>query len=362
MVANKKPNTLKERPDGSFCLNDLRRNGVTNVFEDKRILVAGGAGFVGANLILKLLPFDVSIQATLHKKDAVIDDERIEYIRCDLTEREDCHRAVEDVDYVFMCAANTSGAAVMEKTPLVHVTGNVVMNTLMLEAAYKAGVQKFLFISSNTVYPVADYPVKEDEMMPGQMFEKYFCVAWMKQFTEILCQMYAEKVKKTMRTVVVRPANIYGPNDDFEWETSHVLPALIRKVVERQDPIEVWGDGNDIKDFIYIDDFIEGMLLAAERIETFAPVNIATSVPCSIKQTLQTILEVDGYTDARIVFDTSKPTMIPKRLIDTTKAKQLLGFVAKTPLAEGIKKTVDWYRKMRGFSDRQPLVSQQRRV
>jgi len=329
------------------------------MFEGKSVLVAGGAGFVGVNLIKRLLKCGANVTATLHKKPVVIDDGRIKYIRCDLTKREDCQRAVEGVDYVFMCAANTSGAAVMEKTPLVHVTPNVVMNTLMLEAAYEAGVRKFLFISSNTVYPVANHPVKEDEMIPGQMFEKYFCVGWMKQFTEILCQMYAEKIKKTMKTVVVRPANIYGPNDDFEWETSHVLPALIRKVVERHDPIEVWGDGNDIKDFIYIDDFVEGILLAMEKLETFVPMNIATGVPCSIRQALDAILQADGYTDANIIFDSSKPTMIPKRLIDTTRAKQLLGFEAGTSIAEGIKKTVDWYRKMRAFSDRQQLVNQQ---
>jgi len=320
------------------------------MFKDKKVLVAGGAGFVGTNLILKLLSLDVSIRATLHKKDVVIDNGRIEYIRCDLTKREDCQRAVEGIDYVFMCAANTSGAAVMEKTPLVHVTGNVVMNTLMLEAAYEAGVQKYLFISSNTVYPVADYPVKEDEMTPGQLFEKYFCVGWMKQFSEVLCRMYAEKIKKTMNTVVVRPANIYGPNDDFEWETSHVLPALIRKVIERHDPIEVWGDGNDIKDFIYIDDFVEGILLAMEKLDTFVPVNIATGVPCSIRQALDAILQADEYISANVVFNSSKPTMIPKRLIDTTKAKQLLGFEAKTSIVEGIKKTVDWYRQTQGLA------------
>lgn len=239
------------------------------MFRTSKVLVAGGAGFVGVNLIKRLSELGAEVTATLHKKPVVIDDGRIKYIRCDLTKREDCRRAVEGADYVFMCAANTSGAAVMEKTPLVHVTPNVVMNTLMLEAAYKAGVQNFLFISSNTVYPATDHPVKEDEMVPGQMFEKYFCVGWMKQFTEILCKMYAEKIKNTMKTVVVRPANIYGPHDDFVWETSHVLPALIRKVVERHDPIEVWGDGNDIKDFIYIDDFVEGVLLAIEKIQTF---------------------------------------------------------------------------------------------
>ena len=329
------------------------------MFKDKKVLVAGGAGFVGVNLINRLLLLGADVRATIHNKPPVISDDKIEYITCDLMEKEDCRRAAEGVDYVFMCAANTSGAAVMAKTPLVHVTPNILMNTLMLDGAYKAGVQKFLFISSNTVYPPTDHPVKEDEMVPGQMFEKYFCVGWMKQFTEVLCRMYSEKIKNTMNTVIVRPANIYGSHDDFEWETSHVLPALIRKVVERHDPIEIWGDGNDIKDFIYIDDFVEGVLLAMEKIQTFEPVNIATGVPCSIRHALDAILQSDGYTNANIIFDSSKPTMIPKRLIDTTKAKQFLGFVAKTPLSEGIKKTVNWYRKIRGLSNRQRLVNQQ---
>jgi GDP-L-fucose synthase len=318
-------------------------------FRNTKVLVTGGAGFVGVNLISRLLRLGASITATIHNRPAVIDDDRIRYVRCDLTRSQDCARAVEGCDYVFMCAANTSGAAVMEKTPLVHVTPNIVMNTLMLEAAYEAGVQKFLFISSNTVYPAAEHPVREDEIIPGELFEKYFCVGWMKQFTEILCQMYAQKIKKTMNTVVVRPGNIYGPHDDFEWETSHVLPALIRKVVERHNPIEVWGDGNDIKDFIYIDDFVEGVLLAMEKLNTFMPVNIASGAPCSIRQALDTILQADEYTDASIVYDNTKPTMIPKRLIDTTTAKQLLGFEAGTSVAEGIKKTVDWYRQERGL-------------
>ena len=315
------------------------------MFKDRKILIAGGAGFVATNLATKLLELGANVTATVHNKPAVIEDDRVHLIKCDLTKPHDCERAVHGAEYVFMCAANTSGAAVMEKTPLVHVTPNVMMNTLMLEAAYRAGVKKFLFISSNTVYPNVDHPVKEEEMLSGELFDKYFCVAWMKRFAEILCQMYAEKIHKPMKTVVVRPANIFGPYDDFEWETSHVVPALIRKVVERHDPIEVWGDGSDIKDLIYIDDLVEGLLLAMEKIDDFSPVNIATGRPCSIKQVLETILKVDGYTDAKIVFDTSKPTMIPKRLIDVAKAEKLLGFRAKTSLDEGLQKTVRWYRE-----------------
>ncbi len=315
------------------------------VFRNSKVLVAGGAGFVGVNLIRRLLELGADVRATLHKKPAVVKDERVEYVRCDLMRNEDCRRAVEGAEYVFMCAANTSGAAVMDKTPLAHVTPNVVMNTLMLDAAYSAKVRKFLFISSNTVYPAVDHPVTEEEMTPGDLFEKYFCVGWMKQFTEVLCRMYAEKIRNPMQTVVVRPANIYGPDDDFEWETSHVLPALIRKAVERHDPIEVWGDGNDVKDFIFVDDFIEGTLLAMEKIETFDPINIATGVPCSIRQALEAILSAADYADAGIVFNNSRPTMIPTRLIDATRVRELLGFEARTPLEEGIGKTVDWYQR-----------------
>jgi GDP-L-fucose synthase len=318
---------------------------MSGFLKGKKVLVAGSAGFVGANLVRRLLDSGADIRATLHRKPAVIKDSRIEYVQCDLTEKKDCQAATRGVDYVFMCAANTSGAAVIEGNPLAHVTPNVVMNTLMLEAAYASGVDKFLWLSSNSVYPVTDYPVKEEEMMKGELFEKYFCVGWMKRFTEILCQMYAGKIKKPMKVVVLRPANIYGPYDDFAWETSHVIPALIRKAVERHDPLEVWGDGNDIKDLIYIDDFIDGLLLAMEKIQGFDPVNIGTGRPVSVKDALKAILESADYADAKVVFNSAKPTMIPVRLIDVSKARDLLGFEAKVRLAEGIKRTVDWYKK-----------------
>lgn len=317
---------------------------MTEFFKDKKVLVAGGAGFIGTNLIKKLLLLDAKIRVADIKKEPQIKDDRIEYLNCDFTKKEDCQRAVKDIDYVFMVAANTSGAAVMEKTPLVHVTPNVIMNSLMLENSYEAGVKKFLFISSNTVYPVSEQPVKETDMKYGDLFPKYYFVAWMKQFSEVLCEMYT-KIKNPMKTVVVRPANSFGPYDDFQWETSHVIPALIRKVVERHNPIEVWGDGLDIKDFIYVEDLVEGILLAMEKIESFNPVNLATGRPCTIKEILNSILLADNYQDAKIVFDASKPTMIPKRLIDASKAKEILGFEAKTPLIQGIKKTVDWYKQ-----------------
>lgn len=313
------------------------------MLEGATVLVTGGTGFIGVNLVHRLLLKGCGVRATLHNRPPVIKDHAIEYVKADLTVMDDCKRAVDGADYVFMCAANTSGAAVMAKTPLAHLTPNVLMNVSMLDAAYQAGVKKFLFISSNTVYPLTDYPVKEDDVT-NEFYEKYFIVAWMKRFTEIVCEMYATKIAKPMKVCVVRPANIYGEFDDFEWETSHVIPALIRKVVERHDPLEVWGDGNDLKEFIYVQDFIDGMLLAMEELDGFEPINIAAGKPCTVREVLAWLLDIDGYRNANIVFDKSKPSMIPRRLIDVSKARSRLGFQTGTSMQEGLAKTVAWYR------------------
>ena len=318
------------------------------MFRDAKVLVAGGTGFVGVNLMQKLLTLGAKVRATIHKKDPILLDERIEYVSCDLTRMEDCKRIVAGMDYIFMCAANTSGAAVMQKTPLVHVTPNILMNSQMLEAAYFAKVKKFVWLSSNAAYPPSgDRPVKEEELLSGDPYETYFGVAWMKRYTEILCRMYSEKLKSPMTTVVLRPSNIYGPYDDFNFETSHVMAALIRKVVERHNPLEVWGTGDDIRDWIYVDDMIDAIILATEKINTYNPINIGLGKGYSIKQALQIMLEVDGYTDAEVIFNPSKPSMIPIRLIDTNKAEMVLGFKAKTGLREGIAKTIEWYRNRR---------------
>ncbi len=316
------------------------------MFKGKNVLVTGGAGFIGVNLINRLLSLGANVRATVHKKGSVILDERIEYVKCDLTNMEDCKKIVSDMDYIFMCAANTSGAAVIAATPLVHVTTNIIMNSQILEAAYFAKVKKFMWLSSNAAYPPSgNRPVKEEEMFNGDPYDTYFGVGWMKRYTEVLCRMYSEKLKNPMATVVLRPSNIYGPYDDFDFATSHVMAATIRKVIERQNPIKVWGTGDDIRDLIYIDDFIDALLLATDKIETYDPINIGYGKGYSIKEILQICLEVDGFTDAIVEYDPTKPSMIPVRLIDTEKAERILGFKARTDLREGIKKTIEWYKK-----------------
>lgn len=311
-----------------------------------RVLVAGGTGFIGANLIERLLAEGAQVRSTLHRRQPLISDERVEYIQADLTTMDDCQRAVDGMDSVFMCAASTSGAAVMTATPLVHVTPNVVMNAQLMDAAYNAKVNKYLFISSSAAYPPTnDRPVREDEMFIGDPYDTYYSVGWMKRYAEILCLMYAQRINPPMPTVVIRPSNVYGPLDDFDFATSHMMAASIRRVVERQNPLEVWGTGEDVRDLIYIDDFLDGMLAAFENTDSYTAVNIATGKGHTVKQVLQTIIDVDGYSDADVRFDPSKPSTIPIRLIDTSKAEGKLNFKATTSLRDGIRKTVDWYRK-----------------
>jgi GDP-L-fucose synthase len=261
---------------------------------------------------------------------------------------QDCERAVEGVDFVFMCAAKTSGAAVMTQAPLSHVTPNVVMNAQLLEAAYRAKVKKFIFLSSSAAYPPSgDRPVREEEMFGADPYEVYYSVGWMKRYAEILCKIYAEKIKSPMPVLVVRPSNIYGPYDKFDPSTSHVTTALIRRVVERQNPIEVWGTGQDVRDLLYIDDFLDGLFAALEHSGEYLAVNIASGLGYSVREILQTILEVDGFSDADVRFDSSKPSTIAIRLVDISRAQSMFGFRPKVDLPEGLRRTVEWYRRNR---------------
>jgi GDP-L-fucose synthase len=321
------------------------------MFHNKKVLVTGGAGFVGVNLIKRLLSEGAIVRSTLYIKDEVLVDNRIEYIRVDLRNEQDCFTVTKDIDYVFMCAANTSGANVIENTPMVHLTPNVIMNMQMLQAAYSENVKKFLFISSNVVYPLVDFPVKETDVL-NEFYESYHIVAWMKRFSELVCDMYSTHIKPAMQTVIVRPGNLYGPYDKFDWEKSKVIPAIIRRAVERQNPLTIWGDGKDLKDFIYIDDFIDGLLLAMEKLEGNNPVNIASGNAVTINQVINEILIASSYQNAELNFDQTKPKMIPKRMINIDFARQQLGFNPKVPLREGIQKTISWYKTY--YKDKKP--------
>ena len=305
-------------------------------------MVAGAAGFVGTHLTQRLVSSGAIVRGTIHNSNPLLEIIGVEYVRTNLETTIDCDLVTKNIDYVFMCAANSSGAEVMTKTPLVHLTPNVIMNSQILAASYANNVKKFCFISSNTVYPLTDFAVSEEDVT-GEFFEKYFIVGWMKRFSELMCEMYATKVNKPMPTLIVRPGNLYGPFDKYKKKESKVIAALIRRAFEKENPFEVWGDGEDIKDFLFIDDFIDALLETFPRTSDFDIFNIASGVPITIKEVLKHIIDISNNGVIEVNFDTTKPTMIPKRMIDISKINKLIGWYPKTSISQGLKLTFDWY-------------------
>ena len=305
--------------------------------------MTGGSGFIGTNYLQLISKKQHKIKATYYQNKNFIKVKNVEYINSNLENLEECKKVCKNIDTIIMCAANSSGAAVMEKTPLVHLTPNIRMNLNMLEAAYEAGVKKFIFISSNTVYPHVDFAVKENDSN-YEFYEKYHVVGWMKKFTEEVCEIYSKKIKNKMTTIVIRPGNLYGPNDKFDVQKSKVIASLIRKVVEKQNPIVVWGDGNDLKDFLYIEDFVKALDKIVESLNEYQVINIASGKGITIKEILKKIVKLERAEDLSIEFDSTKPTMIPKRLIDISKSKEIINFEPNISMEEGLEKTINWYK------------------
>jgi GDP-L-fucose synthase len=312
-----------------------------NEFYGKNILVTGASGFIGTNLIESLTKFGANVTGIVHKRPLQIKNEKVKYIKANLQLNEDCERVCKNIDYVFMCAANSSGASVMTSAPLTHLTPNIVMNAQMLAAAYKENVKKFIFISSNTVYPLTDFAVTEEDVT-YKFFDKYHIVGWMKLFSEKMCEMYNDRINNPMRTIIIRPGNLYGPYDKFNRTESKVIAALIRRFYEKENPMVVWGDGGDIKDFLFIQDFIDGMLKATVFENLPGPLNIASGKPVTIKNVID-ILKRINKNNSEIKFDTTKPTMIPVRMISIEKVINLIEWYPKTSLEDGLKFTCEWY-------------------
>jgi GDP-L-fucose synthase len=317
------------------------------MFNGRRVVVGGGTGFLGGAIVKQLLDQGAAVRATHFSREPTFEHPRLEWMRADLRQESDCARAAQDMELVVMAAAVTSGAADIAERPLIHVTPNVALNTHLIEAAYRAGAKRYLFLSSAAAYPVpGERPFAEDDMHSGDPADVYFAVGWMKRYAEKLCETYA-RLARPLATTVVRPSNVYGPGDKFDPQRSHVTAALVRKVAERHRPIEIWGTGDDVRDLIYIDDFVSGVLAALRCEDRHFVVNIASGKAYSIKEILSTALAVDGYTDAEVRYEPDRPRTVGKLLVDVSRARTRLGFEARTPLAEGLRQTLAWYRSHR---------------
>jgi len=309
-----------------------------------KILITGGSGLVGQNLTNRLVEQGyTNIRVHIHSRQPRVNYPFVEYVSGDLTTYKDCLEVTKDVDVVVHAAASTSNAVDTVKDPLAHVTPNVAMNNFLIDSAYRNKAKKYIFISSNTVYPPkGDDSVMESDFLFDAPYPVYFPVGWMKRYAEVQCELYAKYLPNPMTTIVIRPANLYGPHDKYDFAKCHVTPASIRKVADNLNPIPVWGDGTELRDLLYIDDFVEAVQLVIEKQDVYDVYNVGSNNIYSVNDVLFTMKQLVGNNNP-IEYVKGKPSMIPTRRISSDKIKEHLGWSASTPLHVGLQKAYDWY-------------------
>jgi len=315
---------------------------------NKSVLVTGGAGFIGSHLVERLLADQARVTVVGRSADRLrkaIGDRmnEVNFLEGDLKSADFTRDACNGVEAVFHLAAQVAGVGYNSQHAGTIYAQNLAGGINMIDAAARTGVERFLLVSSACVYPRhCSIPTPETEGFVDDPEPTNLGYGWAKRALEVQARCYAEEFP--MKIAIARPYNGYGPRDDFDWETSHVIPALIRKAVERQNPIRVWGDGLQTRSFLYVDDFVEGLMLTLERYAVCDPVNIGTDEETTIGDLIRMIVDLTGN-HSEIVFETDKPRGQPRRAGDFTKAREKLGFAAQTNLKDGLAKTINWYKE-----------------
>ena len=304
-------------------------------WDNKKILVTGGAGFLGSFLVEKL-------------KEKGVNEENIRIPRSkdvDLRQWENCVEVVKDIDIVIHLAAKVGGIGYNQKYPATLFYDNSIMGIQLMEAARQEGVDKFVAIGTVCAYPkFTAVPFKEDDLWNGYPEETNAPYGLAKKM--LLVQSQAYRQQYGFNSIFLLPVNLYGPGDNFDLESSHVIPALIRKFAEavenNKKVVGVWGTGKASREFLYVEDAAESILLAAEGYDKPEPVNIGAGFEITIKDLVELIAELTGF-EGEIRWDTTKPDGQPRRCLDVSRAEKEFGFNAKTKFEKGLRKTIEWY-------------------
>ncbi|MEM0979074.1 MAG: GDP-L-fucose synthase [Cyanobacteria bacterium P01_H01_bin.58] len=304
--------------------------------EDKRILVTGGAGFLGKQVVAQL------VEAGANPQKITVPRSR----DCDLRVWESCQKATDQQDVIIHLAAHVGGIGLNREKPAELFYDNLMMGAQLIHAAYEAGVQKFVCVGTICAYPkFTPVPFKEDDIWDGYPEETNAPYGIAKK--ALLVQLQAYRDQYGFDGVYVLPVNLYGPEDNFNPRSSHVIPALIHKVYEAQErgdkELPVWGDGSPTREFLYSTDAARGIVLAAQRFSASDPVNLGTGEEISIRDLAELICELMEF-KGELVWQTDKPNGQPRRCLDTRRAREVMGFEAKMTFREGLKNTIDWYR------------------
>ena len=300
----------------------------------KRVVVTGGAGFLGASVI-----------AELEKREpAQVFVPHIESF--DLRERDACRRAVDGADLVIHLAAKVGGIGLNREKPGELFYDNLIMGVQLIEEARLAGVEKFLTVGTICAYPkFTPVPFREDDLWDGYPEETNAPYGIAKK--ALLVQSQAYRQQYGFNAIYLLPVNLYGPRDNFDPRSSHVIPALVKKVHDAQqrgdEHIVAWGTGSATREFLYVDDAGRGIVLAAERYDDPDPVNLGAGFEISIRDLTELLCELMGY-EGELRWDASKPDGQPRRQLDTSRARERFGFVAGTDFRSGLRETIDWYR------------------
>ncbi len=309
----------------------------TSTLADQRILVTGGAGFLGQQVVHQL-------------RQAGASGDKITVVRSrdyDLRQLESCQRVVEQQNIVIHLAAHVGGIGLNREKPAELFYDNLMMGTQLIHSAYEAGVQKFVCVGTICAYPkFTPVPFKESDLWEGYPEETNAPYGIAKK--ALLVQLQAYRQQYGFNGIYLLPVNLYGPSDNFDPQSSHVIPALIRKVHEAQQrgdvAIPVWGDGSPTREFLYSTDAARGIVMGTQFYDGSDPVNLGTGYEISIKDLIELICELMGYT-GELVWETDKPNGQPRRCLDTQRAKEQFGFVAEMDFRQGLKNTIEWYRQ-----------------